>query len=255
MTILAVEGLTKRFGGLLAVDGVGFSVKRGAIHGLIGPNGSGKSTTFHLISGVHPAHAGSIRFEGDEIAGMRPDRIVGRGLGRTFQDIQLFYDMTVLENAIVGAHRLGRAGVFAALARSAGAQAEERRLRERALEWLNLLGLYPYRDEAGRNISYGHQRLLEIARAVSSDPSLVLLDEPAAGMNHAEAGRLSEHIGAIRDRGITVLLVEHNVKMVMRLCERVTVLARGQVIADDTPEAVQRSDAVLEAYLGRAHRA
>ena len=255
MTILAVAGLTKRFGGLVAVDNASFVVERGAIHGLIGPNGSGKSTIFHLVTGIHRPTAGSVRFLEKEIAGDRADRIVGRGLARTFQEIQLFYDMTVLENALVGAHRLGQAGVFAALARPPGARAEEKKLRERALEWLNVLGLHGYRDEAARTISYGHQRLLEIARALSSDPQMVMLDEPAAGMNHAEAGQLSEHIHAIRARGVTVLLVEHNVKMVMRLCERITVLARGRVIADGAPETVQKNEAVLEAYLGRAHRA
>jgi branched-chain amino acid transport system ATP-binding protein len=255
VTILSVEGLTKRFGGLLAVDGASFDVDRGSIHGLIGPNGSGKSTIFHLVTGVHPPTAGLVRFQDVEITGWRPDRIVGCGLARTFQEIQLFYDMTVLENAVVGAHRLGRSGIFAALARPPGTRAEEARVRERALGWLSLLGLHPYRDEAARTISYGHQRLLEISRALASDPEMVMLDEPAAGMNHAEAGRLSEHIHAIRDRGVTVLLVEHNVKMVMRLCSRITVLSRGRVIADDAPEAVQRNEAVLEAYLGRKHRA
>lgn len=253
-TILAVEGLTKRFGGLLAVDEVGFRVARDTIHGLIGPNGSGKSTTFHLVTGVHPPNAGSVRFQDREIAGERTDRIVGRGLARTYQEIQLFYDMTVLENAVVGAHRLGRAGVWAALANLPRTRAEEARLRERAAAWLAVLGLHAYRDEPARTISYGHQRLLEIARALASDPAMIMLDEPAAGMNHAEAARLSEHIAAIRDRGITVLLVEHNVKMVMRLCSRITVLARGRVIADDAPEAVQRNEAVLEAYLGRRER-
>ncbi len=254
MTVLEVAGLTKRFGGLTAVDDASFSVEGGTIHGLIGPNGSGKSTTFHLVSGVHHPNSGSVKLAGDEIAGWRPDRIVGRGMGRTFQDIQLFYDMTVLENAMVGAHRLGRAGPLAALLRLPATRHEEARLRDGALEWLSFFGLHGYRNEASRTISYGHQRLLEIARALASGPSLLLLDEPAAGMNHAEALRLADHIAAIRDRGITVLLVEHNVRMVMKLCSRITVLARGRVIADGTPEAVQRDAAVLEAYLGGAHR-
>ena len=193
--------------------------------------------------------------EKDEIAGLRSDRIVARGLARTFQDIQLFYDMSVLDNATTGAHRLGRAGVIGALLRLPGTLAEERRLRERALDWLAVLGLHGFRDAAARTISYGHQRLLEIARALASDPRLLLLDEPAAGMNGAEAARLGEHIAAIARRGVTVLLVEHNVRLVMQLCSRITVLAHGRVIADGSPAHVQAHDGVLEAYLGRTRRA
>jgi len=249
--ILQVEGLTKRFGGLLAVDEVGFTVERGSVHGLIGPNGSGKSTVFNLLSGLYRADGGAVRLDGRTISGLASHRVAQAGLGRTFQEIQLFHDLTVLENAMIGCQRVTRAGPLDALLRRRWVRREEREIREQASAWLDFLGLSEFAAEPARKISYGHQRLLEIARALCGRPDLLLLDEPAAGMNHAETGRLAGFIAAIRDRGITVLLVEHNMKMVMGLCTQVTVLARGRVIADGVPEAVQRDDAVREAYLGR----
>ncbi|MBL8700237.1 MAG: ABC transporter ATP-binding protein [Alphaproteobacteria bacterium] len=252
MTILAVRDVARRFGGLAALGGVTLDVRAGEIRGLIGPNGSGKSTFFNVVSGILRPDAGTILFDGTPIQDLAADRRQHLGLGRTFQEIQLFYDMTVLENVMVGAHRTGRADIGAALLRPPWQRAEERRLREAARECLDFVGLGALQDERARTIAYGHQRLLEIARALAAGPRLLLLDEPAAGMNPAETRALMGQVERIVARGVTVFLVEHNMKMVMGLCERITVLHHGQVIAEGTPAAVQAAPAVLEAYLGRA---
>lgn len=252
MTLLQVQGIAKRFGGLAALSDVTLDVRAGEIRGLIGPNGSGKSTFFNVVSGMLPADAGTIRFDGRPIEALPPDRRQHLGLARTFQEIQLFYDMTVLENVMVGAHRAGRADIGAALLRPPWQRAEERRLRELARECLAFVGLSAVENERARTIAYGHQRLLEIARALAAGPRLLLLDEPAAGMNPSETRALMGQVERIVARGITVFLVEHNMKMVMGLCQRITVLHHGHVIAEGTPAIVQATPAVLEAYLGRA---
>ncbi|MGE0715267.1 MAG: ABC transporter ATP-binding protein [Alphaproteobacteria bacterium] len=248
--LLALDGVTKRFGGLTALDTVSLDVREGEVRGLIGPNGSGKSTLFHVASGVHRSDGGRITFADQTISGRPADAIARLGLARTFQDIQLFYDMTVLENAMVGCHRLSRAGAVAAMLRLPWVKAEEERIRERALDALAFVGLADLAGERARSIPYGHQRLLEIARALAAEPKLMLLDEPAAGMNPTETRALMDHIGRLVGRGITVFLVEHNMKMVMDICQRITVLNYGKVIASGTPTEVQADAGVIEAYLG-----
>ncbi len=248
--LLELEGVTKRFGGLTALDGVALDVRPGEVRGLIGPNGSGKSTLFHVVTGVHRPDGGRIAFDGRPIAGRPSEQIAALGLARTFQDIQLFYDMTVLENAMIGCHRLTRAGPLAAMAGRRWVRDEERAIRERALDALSVVGLADQAGEPARRIPYGHQRLLEIARALAADPKLMILDEPAAGMNPSETRMLMDQIGRIVARGVTVFLVEHNMKMVMDICQRITVLNYGKVIATGTPAEIQADEQVIQAYLG-----
>ena len=245
-----MQGVSKRFGGLLALSDVSLSLEEGIVNGLIGPNGSGKSTFFNVVTGVLPADGGTIALDGVRLDGLSTDRRQGAGLARTFQEIQLFYDMSVLENVLVGAHRRGRAGAAGALFRMAGVRAEEARLLEEALGCLAFMGLSDIAGERARDISYGHQRRLEIARALASAPRVLMLDEPAAGMNPTETRGLMAQVAAIAERGVTVLLVEHNMHMVMGLCRAITVLHHGEVIARGAPGEIQGDARVIEAYLG-----
>jgi branched-chain amino acid transport system ATP-binding protein len=252
-TLLHTDRLRKEFGGLVAVDDVTFDVPQASIVSLIGPNGAGKTTFFNMLTGVYKPTAGLVFFDGEDMTGRPPHAFTQRGIGRTFQNIRLFHNMTALENVLVGMHVRLKGNLFEAILRTPRVKKEEREARVRARELLEFSGLRRKDGELGKNLSYGDQRRLEVARALATQPKLLLLDEPTAGMNPQETADFTAFVARLREeQRLTVLLIEHDMRVVMGVSDRVTVLDYGEKIAEGTPQEIQKNERVIEAYLGTA---
>jgi len=250
MALLEVSGLHKKFGGLHAVNNVSFSVRSGSIKAVIGPNGAGKTTLFNLIAGTLGATSGAVTFRDKPILGKKPHQVAALGVARTFQNIKLFHGMSVLENVMVGRHIRSSAGFLASMLHMPWTLREESHIRRKSLELLEMLQIAEFADTEATSLAFGQQRAVELARALALEPTILLLDEPAAGLNIYETAEVGRLIGRIRDLGITILLVEHDMSLVMDISDEIVVLSFGQKIAEDLPEAIQKNEEVIKVYLG-----
>ena len=250
LTLLAAEGIGKRFGGVQALSEVSFTIRHGEIYGLIGPNGAGKTTLFNVLTGIYEQDGGTFTFDGQTLGGLKPNDVAARGIARTFQNIRLFANLSALENVMVGRHVRTKAGVWGAIARDRRTRNEEAGIQRRAFELLEYVGVASRANDLAKNLPYGFQRRLEIARALATEPKLLALDEPAAGMNATETASLEALLHDIRRDGTTILLIEHDMKLVMGVCDRVLVLDYGRRIAEGPAAEVQKNPAVISAYLG-----